>query len=96
MPSIDDALNDKEMDVDSFRTQIRNAMPKCAGIIREKDGMQWAIRLIEEFYRQMEDAKLPSVRACESMNMATVGLEVLRAALKREKSIGAHYRSDSK
>jgi aspartate oxidase len=30
----------------------------------------------------------------ETLNMATVGLEILDAATKRKKSVGAHYRSD--
>jgi len=92
----EEARERREMDVVSFRTQLRNAMSKCAGIIRDKESMEWAIELISGFYDQLSSAQLCTKLEFETINMATVGLEILRAALRREKSIGAHYRSDSK
>jgi len=87
-------LEHKDMDIDSIRTQIRYTMTKDGGIIRNKEGLTEAIDLIQGYLDMLDSSELSTVREFETINMATVGLEILRAALKRKKSVGAHYRSD--
>ncbi len=84
----------ERLDIDSIRTQIRNTMTKNGGIIRNKEGMTEAIAQIEGYFGLLETASLCTVREIETFNMATVGLAILKAALQREKSVGAHFRSD--
>lgn len=88
-------LDHKDMDIDTMRTQIRYTMTKDGGIIRDKEGLTEAIDLIQDYYDKLNASALYTVREFETYNMASVGLEILRAALKRKKSVGAHYRSDS-
>jgi L-aspartate oxidase len=81
-------------DIDSYRTRIRNAMTHQGGIIRERQGMSEAIELLSGFADSLAKANLRTVREFETMNMATVGLDILSAALARTHSVGAHCRSD--
>ena len=53
-----------------------------------------ATDLIGDFYEQLIAMDLKGRMQVETLNMATVGLQILRAAVKREKSVGAHFRSD--
>lgn len=83
-----------EIDYDAYRTQIRRNMTKKGGIIRNKEKMEEASRIIGDYYDQLKGIKLSSRLHVETLNMATVGLEILKAAIKRKKSVGAHFRCD--
>ncbi|MFW5780527.1 MAG: L-aspartate oxidase, partial [Bacillota bacterium] len=63
-------------------------------IIRNQRDMQIALESITEYYNIMKEAKLITNQDFETMNMAIVALRILKAALKRKKSVGAHYRED--
>ncbi len=82
------------IDFDACRTQIRRNMTKKGGIIRNKAKMEEARGVIGGYYDQLKGMNLASRLHVETLNMATVGLEILNAALKRKNSVGAHFRSD--
>ena len=82
------------VDIDTCRSQIRKDMTKKGGIIRNKTGLTETIAEIGEYYENLNNVELNEAREIETLNMATVSLHILNAALKREKSIGAHFRSD--
>lgn len=92
--------NDKKplavIDFMTYRTQIRNNMTKKGGIIRNKTALLEAYSLIEKFYEHLNSVALTSQVGLETLNMAAASLSILDAALRREKSIGAHFRSDEK
>ena len=93
--SMPDPINgERIMDIDSYRTRIRNTMTREGGIIREQNGLSEAVSLLEDFIASLNNAALSTVREFETMNMASAGLEILGAAMRRKKSVGAHYRSD--
>jgi L-aspartate oxidase len=63
------------------------------GIVRERTGLETAVRKLEAWRDRSEPAsasELPS----PSANAALTALLIARAALAREESRGAHYRSD--
>jgi len=70
---------------------LREVMWRYAGVERNADGLSEALRLIDEL--QPADS-VPSIAAQEELNLLTLGDLVVRAALAREESRGAHYRSD--
>lgn len=70
---------------------LRDVMWRYAGVERNADGLSEALRLIDEL--QSADS-VSSIAAQEELNLLTLGDLVVRAALAREESRGAHYRSD--
>lgn len=84
----------KEFDFEACRTHIRRNMTKKGGIIRNREKMAEATALLWDYYEQLTNMDLQGRKQVETLNMATVGLEILDAATKRKKSVGAHYRSD--
>ena len=70
-------------------------MTKKGGIIRTETEMAEAIELVGDAENMLKTASLSEVEEYETLNIAQVGLEILRGARARKKSVGAHYRSDS-
>lgn len=78
--------------VESAITQLQELMWKEVGIVRAGAGLKSAIQRIEELRNQVS---MPhGRREFEARNMHIAGLLVARAALAREESRGAHYRTD--
>ena len=93
MPTISLKKN-MEFDYETYRSQIRNYMTKKGGIIRNETELKEAIIDIGSYYNNLNNSNLYLQREIETLNMATVSLAVLKAALDRKESIGAHFRSD--
>lgn len=72
--------------------QIQDLMWRDAGIVRTRGGMQEALKKLEELAPRVAHPK--TRRAHEAANLHTAGLLVVRSALAREESRGAHYRTD--
>jgi L-aspartate oxidase len=72
--------------------QIKDIMWKDAGIVRTRSGMNEAIRKLEELTPRVAHPR--TRRAYEAANLHQTGLLVVRSALAREESRGAHYRTD--
>ena len=68
-------------------------MWEMAGIVRSRKGLQTALKRLREWDRMV---RRPSRDrdAIELRNMITASMLIVRAALLREGSVGAHYRSD--
>jgi succinate dehydrogenase/fumarate reductase flavoprotein subunit len=69
-----------------------------AGIIREKSGLQEAVRRIEKLTSCLPGVQIRDgrglIKYLELCNMLLLSEMVCRAALLRTESRGAHYRSD--
>jgi len=72
--------------------QIQDIMWKHAGIVRTRVGMQEAIKMLEALAPRVAHPR--TRRAHEAANLHLAGSLVVRAALAREESRGAHYRID--
>jgi L-aspartate oxidase len=77
---------------DELISQIQDIMWKHAGIVRTRVGMQEAIKMLEALAPRV--ARPRTRRAHEAANLHLAALLVVRAALAREESRGAHYRID--
>ena len=85
----------EQFDFETCRTHIRNTMTKKGGILRNEKDMLSAIEEIGEYEKRLKSINLINRLEYETLNMASVGLEILKAAEKRKESIGAHYRTDN-
>jgi len=78
--------------VEEFIGQIQDIMWKDAGIVRTRAGMTSAIKTLEGLAPRVAHPR--TRRTWEAANLHQAGLLVVRAALAREESRGAHYRTD--
>lgn len=82
---------------------IGNVLWEHAGIVREREGLEEGLRKLQEsdvFKESAIPAELPESpfdweRACNLYYMSIAAKAVLKAALYREESRGAHYRKDA-
>ena len=76
-----------------IRTSFRRLMWERVGIIRCIDSLTLAQNSLAS-WKFIQDANLDTRRGIELKNMLTLGDIITEIALKRQESIGAHYRSD--
>ncbi len=77
----------------TLKQQIKSTMWRNASIIRNKTELLAAQKNIEIIQKKLE-VPVYHEHYIETQNMATVSALIISAALAREKSIGAHFRSD--
>jgi succinate dehydrogenase/fumarate reductase flavoprotein subunit len=87
-----------------FRNEIQELMQENAGIVREatklQKGLKRILKLKNEFYSKdniiLKKLKIDEniVRTCEVKSALVVCEAVIKSALMRQESRGAHYRSD--
>jgi L-aspartate oxidase len=78
--------------IEELIAQIQDVMWKDAGIVRTRNGMQEAIKTLQDLAARVAHPR--TRRAHEAANLHLAGLLVARSALAREESRGAHYRTD--
>ncbi|MGB7599772.1 MAG: L-aspartate oxidase [Candidatus Sulfotelmatobacter sp.] len=72
--------------------QIQDIMWKDVGIVRSRMGMQEGLGKLQALAPRVANPR--TMRAWEAANLHLAGTLVVRAALAREESRGAHYRTD--
>ena len=83
-------------DADSIKNKIRDIMWNCAGIERSELSLKKGLFELSEIKKYIEDKKVFSdFSSYEIRNMVKTAEIIINAALKRNDSIGAHYRIDS-
>jgi L-aspartate oxidase len=80
-------------DMDKLLNSLRRLMWEKVGIIRSRDGLLAAIARLSEWNEQVR-GRCRTRRDREIQNMMTVGYLVASAALRRDSSLGAHFRAD--
>ena len=88
-------LSDETFDVDSMKSRLKDIMWNYAGILRDEDkllkGLDEIYKIKAEFRR---DTKCLNKQEYELRNMLCISQLIIKSALKREESRGAHYRTD--
>lgn len=79
---------------DVLKSRLRRLMTEKVGIIRSEENLQDALRQVTEMKRETENKTYTSVEQWEFVNMLTVAELVIKSALMRKESRGAHYRAD--
>lgn len=75
------------------RQRVQELMWRYVGLVRSAQGLSTALQELNELFEQF-GRPAPTREAIELANMINSGWLVTRAALEREESRGAHYRSD--
>ncbi len=90
-PPIAAASNAAE-DVNAIRAVIQRAMSTHVAVVRDRSGLGEAERVITEIGTREFAFHIPGL--LELRNLQFLAREVVRSAIAREESRGAHYRSD--
>ncbi|HLZ00084.1 MAG TPA: L-aspartate oxidase [Candidatus Angelobacter sp.] len=81
-----------EPDTEPFIQEIQQLVWSKVGIVRTYQGLRDALHRLETAGESIPQPV--SRRACEARNIHTAALLIVRGALAREESRGAHYRTD--
>jgi L-aspartate oxidase len=81
----------KDIDIDVFKSKIRNLMWERAGIVRDGEALADAQRELEQL---AHDTTELDKAALELQNMLQTAQLIVQAALQRTESRGGHYRTD--
>ncbi len=82
-----------QLAMEKLLNSLRRLMWTKAGIIRNRESLLAAIAQFEKWEERLK-GRCQTRRELEIQNMVTVGHLVATAALQREHSLGAHFRSD--
>lgn len=85
----------EEPDIEDLKNKLKDIMWENAGIIRDKDKLQYAKTKIEALMESLSHSTCVYIKDCyELKNMLLVSSLIVQSALERENSIGAHFRAD--
>jgi len=88
----DETEHPNDEHIDDLLRSIRNLMWRDAGIVRMGSHMRHAVQELEAMKERLPRPWCR--RSCEVINIHQVALLIMRSALAREESRGAHYRED--
>lgn len=91
---VQEPASGNRMDAKEAKQQIQAIMSRNGWIIRSKKGLTEGLSEMNRLRQNLESCTLDTKELMEALNMATISAEILKAALNRKKSIGAHYRED--
>jgi len=76
-----------------LKYQIQSLMWNNVGIIRKKENMEAALRKLNKIERELDKIYERGVNKniIEAKNLCTVAILITQAAIKRKKSVGAHF-----
>ncbi len=78
----------------ALKAQIRKLMTNNVGIIRNEEKLQKAMTRILEIKEQIRGREYSDIEQWELINMVALSEMVIKSALLRTESRGAHYRTD--
>ncbi|MCW8130403.1 MAG: L-aspartate oxidase [Planctomycetota bacterium] len=82
------------LDVDDVRASLKSLVSRSAGILRDLETMTNALQMLDFWQNYVYAEEFQSVKGLELQNMLACAQLIVRGALKREESRGAHQRSD--
>ena len=85
---------ERKFDTEQLRKRLQNLMTQNCAVVRSEMGLQSALLELEEMERVLIDGFEDSRLYIELCNLLQVAKEIIRAALQRTESVGAHYRED--
>ncbi|MGD0093398.1 MAG: L-aspartate oxidase [Planctomycetota bacterium] len=82
------------LDVADVRNSLRSLVSRSAGLVRDGETMAGALQMLDFWQKYVYAEEFTSVAGLELQNMLACAQLILRSALKRQESRGAHFRSD--
>ena len=92
----DDSKEPCDIDAAAKIIDLKGIMVKYCGILRNNADLTFGLARAQEIMNEIECKRLKTIKDMELYNMTSVGIEVLKSALNRKESIGAHFRTDEK
>lgn len=83
-----------DFDFEGTRKKVQHLMDMWAGIVRNKESMENALMEISAIEKEINRTCPKDRFEIETVNIVQISVEILKAALKRKKSVGSHYRID--
>ena len=80
-----------QIDFAEFRENVQNLMSDHCGVVRRKQGLQFASEKLAEIRVLLDSVYEGSNEYLETLNISTVAEAIILAALRRPESIGSHY-----
>lgn len=84
----------KSFDVPELKNELKRTMSKNVGIIRDKAGLEAALKDIEKLSEDFYEEKYSTSEEYDFRNMLICADLIVKSALKRKESRGGHYRAD--
>jgi L-aspartate oxidase len=82
------------LDVDDVRASLRSLVSRAAGVLRDGETLESALQMLDFWQRYVYAEEFFSVRGLELQNMLACAQLIVRGALRRTESRGAHQRSE--
>jgi L-aspartate oxidase len=82
------------LDIGDIRNSLQSLMWRAAGVQRDRQGLEDALRTVEKWCRYVLRRQFDEPQGWELQNLLTVAHLVLTAALQRQESRGVHLRTD--
>ena len=86
--------NGSGFNTEEIKKRLKEIMTHNVGIIRSKEKLNYALDQVREMKKQIEGRRLVSIEQWELANMLTLFELVIKSALIRTESRGAHFRTD--
>ncbi|MEG0876880.1 MAG: L-aspartate oxidase [Oscillospiraceae bacterium] len=83
-----------DRDFTAWRREIQQLMNDYGGVLRHEAGMKMALEKISSMAEELKNSYYPGRAYIETLNIATIAVNILQAALARRESAGAHFRED--
>jgi len=87
----DKQINSSLKDAPVLQTRIKSLMQAHGGIVKQKEGLVYAIGELTAIFDDAERSQLASPEHFQLLNMATVARGVLLSAMARPEDMGAHW-----
>lgn len=85
-------IPEESKEVKKLKKEIQNVMWEYAGIVRNHDEInKTAIPKMEKINKKLKKIKSTNPETAEAQNMALTGIQILKAAGKRKRSLGCHF-----
>jgi fumarate reductase (CoM/CoB) subunit A len=99
---IESLIKDGSINPTEFKNDLKQLMWEKVGIVRDEKNLNEALRQLQEMKKDLNDLKVENkaqyntelVTALEVINMVEIAILVVKSAILRRESRGAHFRSD--
>ena len=99
---IENLINEGSIKPQEFKNRIKNLMWEKVAIVRDEKGLNEALKQLLEMQKELKNLNVRDIKqynddlvtALEVTNMVEICILIVKTAILRRESRGAHYRSD--